>query len=141
MYLILSEDSKQDGVVYSKAAGFAGKPYLSEVVEPKSEEPTRLPGRSSLFFYTDEGKMKPIPYKPGTRGPAEADDLLTRAGYSTPGSAVNLRNLTPVIKYVAKAVRTAGKPYLFEVVQPKNWLTDEVELLHEDEYSVIIHGT
>ncbi|KAL9256942.1 Glucose-6-phosphate 1-dehydrogenase 6, cytoplasmic-like protein [Drosera capensis] len=34
-----------------------------------------------LLHRIDEGKMKPNPYKPGTRGPAEADDLLTRAGY------------------------------------------------------------
>ncbi|KAL9256943.1 Glucose-6-phosphate 1-dehydrogenase, cytoplasmic isoform-like protein [Drosera capensis] len=34
-----------------------------------------------LLHRISEGKMKPIPYNPGTRGPAEADDLLTRAGY------------------------------------------------------------
>ncbi|XP_054789218.1 glucose-6-phosphate 1-dehydrogenase, cytoplasmic isoform-like [Prosopis cineraria] len=34
-----------------------------------------------LLHKIDEGKFKSIPYKPGSRGPAEADELLERAGY------------------------------------------------------------
>lgn len=34
-----------------------------------------------LLHRIDDGKMKPIPYKPGTRGPGEADILLEKVGY------------------------------------------------------------
>ncbi|XAR58254.1 Glucose-6-phosphate dehydrogenase [Bertholletia excelsa] len=34
-----------------------------------------------LLHRIDNGEFKPIPYKPGSRGPAEADELLERAGY------------------------------------------------------------
>ncbi|XP_074559808.1 glucose-6-phosphate 1-dehydrogenase, cytoplasmic isoform-like [Curcuma longa] len=34
-----------------------------------------------LLHHIDEGKVKPIPYKAGSRGPAEADELLAKAGY------------------------------------------------------------
>ncbi|XP_031382724.1 glucose-6-phosphate 1-dehydrogenase 6, cytoplasmic [Punica granatum] len=34
-----------------------------------------------LLHRIDNGEMKPIPYKPGSRGPAEADELLSNAGY------------------------------------------------------------
>ncbi|GJM85450.1 hypothetical protein PR202_ga01898 [Eleusine coracana subsp. coracana] len=34
-----------------------------------------------LLHDIDAGKLKSIPYKPGTRGPPEADDLSTRMGY------------------------------------------------------------
>ncbi|KAK7854223.1 glucose-6-phosphate 1-dehydrogenase [Quercus suber] len=34
-----------------------------------------------LLHRIDDGKMKPLPYKPGSRGPAEADELLAKAGY------------------------------------------------------------
>ncbi|GAB4847933.1 Glucose-6-phosphate 1-dehydrogenase, cytoplasmic isoform [Ancistrocladus abbreviatus] len=34
-----------------------------------------------LLHRIEEGKLKPIPYKPGSRGPAEADELVERAGY------------------------------------------------------------
>jgi glucose-6-phosphate 1-dehydrogenase len=34
-----------------------------------------------LLHNIDAGKLKSVPYKPGTRGPAEADDLSTRMGY------------------------------------------------------------
>ncbi|XP_068665210.1 glucose-6-phosphate 1-dehydrogenase, cytoplasmic isoform-like [Aristolochia californica] len=34
-----------------------------------------------LLHKIDEGGMKPLPYKPGSRGPAEADELLAKAGY------------------------------------------------------------
>ncbi|KAI3970320.1 hypothetical protein MKX01_023967 [Papaver californicum] len=34
-----------------------------------------------LLHRIDEGKMKPLPYKRESRGPAEADELLEKAGY------------------------------------------------------------
>lgn len=34
-----------------------------------------------LLHRIDNGEMKPLPYKPGSRGPEEADELLARAGY------------------------------------------------------------
>lgn len=34
-----------------------------------------------LLHRIDNGEMKPIPYKPGSRGPAEADELLAKMGY------------------------------------------------------------
>ncbi|XP_068667423.1 glucose-6-phosphate 1-dehydrogenase, cytoplasmic isoform-like [Aristolochia californica] len=34
-----------------------------------------------LLHKIDEGGLKPLPYKPGTRGPAEADELLAKSGY------------------------------------------------------------
>ncbi|KAK9090197.1 hypothetical protein Sjap_023374 [Stephania japonica] len=34
-----------------------------------------------LLHKIDNGDLKPIPYKPGSRGPAEADKLLEKAGY------------------------------------------------------------
>lgn len=34
-----------------------------------------------LLHRIDNGEMKPIPYKPGSRGPAEADELLSKSGY------------------------------------------------------------
>jgi glucose-6-phosphate 1-dehydrogenase len=34
-----------------------------------------------LLHDIDDGKLKSVPYKPGTRGPTEADDLSTRMGY------------------------------------------------------------
>ncbi|KAH9602281.1 hypothetical protein KSS87_015442 [Heliosperma pusillum] len=34
-----------------------------------------------LLHRIDKGQLKSIPYKPGTRGPAEADELLQKAGY------------------------------------------------------------
>ena len=34
-----------------------------------------------LLHRIDDGKMKPLPYQPGSRGPAEADKLLAKAGY------------------------------------------------------------
>ncbi|XP_028772398.1 glucose-6-phosphate 1-dehydrogenase, cytoplasmic isoform [Neltuma alba] len=34
-----------------------------------------------LLHKIDEGNFKSIPYKPGSRGPAEADELLEKAGY------------------------------------------------------------
>ncbi|ERN13638.1 glucose-6-phosphate 1-dehydrogenase, cytoplasmic isoform [Amborella trichopoda] len=34
-----------------------------------------------LLHRIDDGELKPIPYKPGSRGPKEADELLSRAGY------------------------------------------------------------
>ncbi|KAE8694393.1 Glucose-6-phosphate 1-dehydrogenase [Hibiscus syriacus] len=34
-----------------------------------------------LLHRIDNGEMKPIPYQPGSRGPAEADELLAKAGY------------------------------------------------------------
>ncbi|XP_040868352.1 glucose-6-phosphate dehydrogenase isoform X1 [Glycine max] len=34
-----------------------------------------------LLHRIDEGEFKPLPYKPGSRGPAEADQLLEKAGY------------------------------------------------------------
>lgn len=34
-----------------------------------------------LLRRIDEENMKPIPYKTGSRGPAEADELLKKAGY------------------------------------------------------------
>lgn len=34
-----------------------------------------------LLHKIDDGKIKPIPYKPGSRGPEEADELLKKAGY------------------------------------------------------------
>ncbi|MCL7042069.1 hypothetical protein MKW94_016763 [Papaver nudicaule] len=34
-----------------------------------------------LLHRIDEGKMKPLPYSRGSRGPVEADELLEKAGY------------------------------------------------------------
>ncbi|XP_042498801.1 glucose-6-phosphate 1-dehydrogenase, cytoplasmic isoform-like [Macadamia integrifolia] len=34
-----------------------------------------------LLHKIDEGGVEPIPYKPGSRGPMEADELLAKAGY------------------------------------------------------------
>lgn len=34
-----------------------------------------------LLHRIDDGEMKPLPYKPGSRGPQQADELLERAGY------------------------------------------------------------
>nr|BAK22407.1 glucose-6-phosphate dehydrogenase [Nicotiana benthamiana] len=34
-----------------------------------------------LLHRIDDGEVKPIPYKPGSRGPAEADELLQNVGY------------------------------------------------------------
>ncbi|XP_020111678.1 glucose-6-phosphate 1-dehydrogenase, cytoplasmic isoform-like [Ananas comosus] len=34
-----------------------------------------------LLHDIDDGKLKPLSYKPGSRGPAEADELLSKAGY------------------------------------------------------------
>nr|GMC97373.1 glucose-6-phosphate 1-dehydrogenase, cytoplasmic isoform [Ipomoea batatas] len=34
-----------------------------------------------LLHRIDDGELKPIPYKAGSRGPVEADDLLRKAGY------------------------------------------------------------
>ncbi|KAJ8445231.1 hypothetical protein Cgig2_024437 [Carnegiea gigantea] len=34
-----------------------------------------------LLHRIDDGKMRPVPYKPGTRGPEEADALLEKVGY------------------------------------------------------------
>ncbi|XP_016190242.1 glucose-6-phosphate 1-dehydrogenase, cytoplasmic isoform [Arachis ipaensis] len=34
-----------------------------------------------LLHRIDRGEFKPLPYKPGSRGPAEADELLRKAGY------------------------------------------------------------
>ncbi|KAM0940595.1 putative glucose-6-phosphate dehydrogenase (NADP(+)) [Dioscorea sansibarensis] len=34
-----------------------------------------------LLHKIDNGELQPISYKPGSRGPAEADELLARAGY------------------------------------------------------------
>ncbi|GMI76814.1 glucose-6-phosphate dehydrogenase 6 [Hibiscus trionum] len=34
-----------------------------------------------LLHRIDNGEMKPIPYQAGSRGPAEADELLAKAGY------------------------------------------------------------
>lgn len=34
-----------------------------------------------LLHRIDGGEMKSLPYKPGSRGPAEADELLAKAGY------------------------------------------------------------
>ncbi|CAA3004749.1 glucose-6-phosphate 1-dehydrogenase, cytoplasmic isoform [Olea europaea subsp. europaea] len=34
-----------------------------------------------LLHRIDNGEFKPIAYKPGSRGPAEADELLEKAGY------------------------------------------------------------
>ncbi|KAJ4959704.1 hypothetical protein NE237_019614 [Protea cynaroides] len=34
-----------------------------------------------LLHRIDEGELEPIPYKPGSRGPEEADELLAKAGY------------------------------------------------------------
>ncbi|KAB1211793.1 Glucose-6-phosphate 1-dehydrogenase, cytoplasmic isoform 2 [Morella rubra] len=34
-----------------------------------------------LLHAIDDGGMKTLPYKPGSRGPAEADELLAKAGY------------------------------------------------------------
>ncbi|GMH06822.1 hypothetical protein Nepgr_008662 [Nepenthes gracilis] len=34
---------------------------------------------SPLLHIIDDGQLKPIPYKPGSRGPAQADELLTKA--------------------------------------------------------------
>ncbi|CAL9086262.1 unnamed protein product [Musa acuminata var. zebrina] len=37
-----------------------------------------------LLNSIEEGKLRPIMYKPGSRGPAEADELLAKAGYVQP---------------------------------------------------------
>ncbi|KAH9792159.1 glucose-6-phosphate 1-dehydrogenase 6 cytoplasmic [Citrus sinensis] len=34
-----------------------------------------------LLHRIDDGEMKPLPYNPGSRGPAEADELLSKVGY------------------------------------------------------------
>ncbi|KAL5991170.1 hypothetical protein ACLOJK_012076 [Asimina triloba] len=34
-----------------------------------------------LLHRIDDGELKALPYKPGSRGPAEADELLSKAGY------------------------------------------------------------
>ncbi|XP_010248854.1 PREDICTED: glucose-6-phosphate 1-dehydrogenase, cytoplasmic isoform [Nelumbo nucifera] len=34
-----------------------------------------------LLHKIDDGELKPLPYKPGSRGPVEADELLAKAGY------------------------------------------------------------
>uniref|UniRef100_A0A7N1A5E0 Glucose-6-phosphate 1-dehydrogenase n=1 Tax=Kalanchoe fedtschenkoi TaxID=63787 RepID=A0A7N1A5E0_KALFE len=34
-----------------------------------------------LLHRIDDGEFKPLPYTPGSRGPAEADELLAQAGY------------------------------------------------------------
>ncbi|KAF9604409.1 hypothetical protein IFM89_006418 [Coptis chinensis] len=34
-----------------------------------------------LLHKIDRGELKPLPYKPGSRGPVEADELLAKAGY------------------------------------------------------------
>eukprot|EP00262_Sarcandra_glabra_P012783 TRINITY_DN336_c0_g1_i2.p1 TRINITY_DN336_c0_g1~~TRINITY_DN336_c0_g1_i2.p1 ORF type:complete len:523 (+),score=96.57 TRINITY_DN336_c0_g1_i2:266-1834(+) len=34
-----------------------------------------------LLHRIDDGEMKALPYKPGSRGPVEADELLAKAGY------------------------------------------------------------
>lgn len=34
-----------------------------------------------LLHRIDDGELKPLPYKPGSRGPDKADELLERAGY------------------------------------------------------------
>ncbi|XP_062151555.1 glucose-6-phosphate 1-dehydrogenase, cytoplasmic isoform [Alnus glutinosa] len=34
-----------------------------------------------LLHRIDDGELKPLPYQPGSRGPAEADGLLAKAGY------------------------------------------------------------
>ncbi|XP_042513394.1 glucose-6-phosphate 1-dehydrogenase 6, cytoplasmic-like [Macadamia integrifolia] len=34
-----------------------------------------------MLHRIDDGELKPIPYKPGSRGPEEADELLAKAGY------------------------------------------------------------
>ncbi|XP_078439799.1 glucose-6-phosphate 1-dehydrogenase 6, cytoplasmic-like [Wolffia australiana] len=34
-----------------------------------------------LLHRIDDGEMKPLPYEPGSRGPVEADRLLSKAGY------------------------------------------------------------
>ncbi|OVA17572.1 glucose-6-phosphate dehydrogenase [Macleaya cordata] len=34
-----------------------------------------------LLHKIDDGEVKPLPYKPGSRGPREADELLEKAGY------------------------------------------------------------
>ncbi|RRT85494.1 hypothetical protein BHM03_00006814 [Ensete ventricosum] len=34
-----------------------------------------------LLHSIDDGQLKPISYEPGSRGPAEADELLAKAGY------------------------------------------------------------
>ncbi|PKU87024.1 glucose-6-phosphate 1-dehydrogenase, cytoplasmic isoform isoform X1 [Dendrobium catenatum] len=34
-----------------------------------------------LLHRIEDGELKPLPYKPGSRGPAEADQLLAKAGY------------------------------------------------------------
>ncbi|KAJ6801819.1 glucose-6-phosphate 1-dehydrogenase, cytoplasmic isoform [Iris pallida] len=34
-----------------------------------------------LLHKIDNGELKPLPYKPGSRGPGQADELLERAGY------------------------------------------------------------
>ncbi|BAS89786.1 Os04g0485300, partial [Oryza sativa Japonica Group] len=34
-----------------------------------------------LLHDIDEGKVKSIPYQPGSRGPKEADELSERVGY------------------------------------------------------------
>ncbi|ONK77706.1 uncharacterized protein A4U43_C02F9670 [Asparagus officinalis] len=34
-----------------------------------------------LLHRIDDGELKPLPYKPGSRGPEKADELLAKAGY------------------------------------------------------------
>ncbi|XP_077211896.1 glucose-6-phosphate 1-dehydrogenase, cytoplasmic isoform-like isoform X2 [Tasmannia lanceolata] len=34
-----------------------------------------------LLHRIDDGEQKPLPYRPGSRGPVEADELLAKAGY------------------------------------------------------------
>lgn len=34
-----------------------------------------------LLHRIDDGEVKPLPYKPGSRGPTAADELLEKAGY------------------------------------------------------------
>lgn len=34
-----------------------------------------------MLHRIDDGKLKPILYKQGSRGPVEADELLAKAGY------------------------------------------------------------
>lgn len=34
-----------------------------------------------LLHDIDDGKMKSVPYKPGSRGPHEADELAAKTGY------------------------------------------------------------
>lgn len=34
-----------------------------------------------LLHRIDKGELKSVPYKPGSRGPEEADELLKKVGY------------------------------------------------------------